>query len=136
MQTLKLVYLYITKALSRSVLDKEFQIGCETTEIELKKISPFGFGSPGGSLRYYRKCSRATTLKFFVKSYGGLGRSSLLIRYIILQSITLMLFTSLVLFLFLLGLFEILPKSGKSSLFPPKDRQCLLRPNGEGTCLI
>src|SRR6185312_3717880 len=121
---------------SRSILDKEFQIECETTEIELKKISPFGFGSLGKRLRYYRKYSRATTLKFFVKSYGGLGRSSLLVRYVILQSITLKFFTSLVLSLFLLGLFEISPKSGKFSLPSPKDRQYLLRLNWEAVCLI
>ena len=136
MKTLKLIYLHTTKALSRSDLNQEFQIGCEITEIELKKISSSGFGSLGRRLRYYRRCSRAIILKFFVRSYRSLGRSRLLVRYIILQSIKLTLLKSLVLSIFLLGLFEISPKSGKFSLPPPKDQHCLHYPNWKGTYLI
>src|SRR5260364_57547 len=85
-KTLKLIYLHTTKALSRSNLNKEFQIGCEKTEIELKKNSPFGFGSPGRRFHYYRIYSRATILELFVKKYRSLGRSRLLVRYFIPQS--------------------------------------------------
>src|SRR5260363_214267 len=136
MKTLKLIFLHTTKALSRSDLDQEFQIGCEITEIELKKISSSGFGSPGRRLHCYRRCSRAITLEFFVRRYRSLGGSRLLVRYFIPQSIKLTLLKSLVLSIFLLGLFEISPKSGKSSLPPSKDQHCLCHPNWEGAYLI
>ncbi|RIB18837.1 hypothetical protein C2G38_2183552 [Gigaspora rosea] len=89
-----LVFLYITNTLSRSSLDTGLQIACEMTEIELKKISLCGFGSLGGRLRCYGKCSRAKSLKFFVKRCGSLDRNILLVINTILQNIKLTLFTS------------------------------------------
>src|SRR5260363_128163 len=106
------------------------------TETELKNNSPFGFGFLGRRLHYYRRNSRATTLEFFVKRYRSLDGSRLLFRYIISQSIKLTFFKSLVLSIFLLGLFEILPKSRKSSLPLPKNQHCLCHPNWEGVYLI
>src|SRR5260364_339900 len=136
MKTLKLIYLHTTKALSRSDLDQEFQIGCEITKIELKKISSFGFGSPSRRLHYYRRCSRAIALEFFVRRYRSLDGSRLLVRFFIPQGIKLTLLKSLVLSIFLLGLFEISPKSGKSSLPPPKVWHCLRHPNWKSAYLI
>ena len=75
-------------------MDTGLQIACEMTEIELKKISPCGFGSPGGRLRCYGKCSRAKTLEFFVKRCGSLDRNILLVINTILQNVKLTLFTS------------------------------------------
>ncbi|RIB06729.1 hypothetical protein C2G38_2216349 [Gigaspora rosea] len=69
-------------------------IACEITEIELKKISPCGFGSPDERLRCYGKCSRAKTLEFFVKRCRSLERNILLVINTILQNVKLTLFTS------------------------------------------
>ena len=89
-------------------------------KIQLKKISPFGFGSSGGRLRYYRICSRATTLKFFVERCGSLGESILLVEYIILQSIKLTLLASFGIPDILFGFFKIFAKKWEKQLTPSK----------------
>ena len=93
-------------------MDKEFQIACEMN------YSPCGFGSPGRRLCYYRRRSRATTLKFLVERCGSLGGSILLVEYIILQSIKLTLFASFGTSGILFGFFKIFAKKWKNQLTP------------------
>src|SRR5260364_138568 len=81
----------------------------------MKKNSPCGFGSLGRRLCYYKRRSMTTTLKLFVKSSRSLGRSTLLVRYSILQSIKLILITSFGLSIFLFELFEIYQKVENSA---------------------
>ena len=95
-------------------MDKEFQIACEMN------YSPCGFGSPGRRLCYYRRRSRATTLKFFVERCGSLGGSILLVEYIILQSIKLTLLASFGIPDILFGFFKIFAKKWEKQLTPSK----------------
>src|SRR5260363_482428 len=84
----------------------------------MKKNSPCGFGSLSGRLCYYRKHSRATTLKFFVKGYRSLDENILLVEYIILQSIKLTLFASFGTPVILFGFFRNFHQKVGKSAYP------------------
>jgi len=137
MKTLLLVYLYITKTLTRSVLDTGFQIVCEKNwNRDEKELSPYGFDSPGRRLCYYRTSSRATTLGFFVRRCGNNSRNILLVDCTIQQSIYSYALCKLGLFFAASLALRNFNKSGHFGLPPLKDRHCIHHPFWECAYLI
>src|SRR5260364_397428 len=124
MTTIQLLHLYITKLHHWSNWDPEFQIECGITEIELKKCSPFGFDSLVEVSGTIENVVGQYTLKFLSKGVKTLVEAHFWLHIIFCIAYTLPLLCKLVFSACSLGVFKILPKSGKYSLPPPEDQQC------------
>jgi hypothetical protein len=136
MTTIQLLYLYTTKLYPGATGNQSSRSNVEIIEIELKKNSPFGFDSPVEDSGTIEDVVEPKTLKFLSKGVETLVEAYFWLNIIFCIAYTLSVLYKLVLPVLSFGFFEISPKSGKSSLPPPEDRQCLLLPNQDCAYLI